>query len=153
MKLREPVLSECEALSELCMRSKAYWGYDADFMEACRDELAISENSLRSLNVIVAERNSVICGLAQFDPMPPDGTLDKLFVAPEAMGCGVGRLLFDWAVATAKKLGITNFSIDGDPNAVSFYLKMGAYQSGVSPSGSIPGRNLPQFRYIVDTAS
>jgi len=32
---------ECGLLTELALRSKAVWGYDAAFMEACREELTI----------------------------------------------------------------------------------------------------------------
>lgn len=152
MILRAPILTECELLSELCLRSKAYWGYDSAFMEACREELTLISEVFQDSKIVVAESEGVICGLAQLDPMVPDGVLEKLFVAPEAIGQGVGRCLFEWAVETAQGLGITNFTIDGDPNAVPFYLKMGAFQIGSSPSGSIPGRMLPHFRYDVQPA-
>jgi hypothetical protein len=36
VRLRAPRLDELEALSDLCLRSKAVWGYDAAFLEACR---------------------------------------------------------------------------------------------------------------------
>ena len=32
---------EAAILSDLALRSKSYWGYDADFLEACRDELGL----------------------------------------------------------------------------------------------------------------
>jgi hypothetical protein len=32
---------ECELLSELALRSKGCWGYDAEFLEACRAELTL----------------------------------------------------------------------------------------------------------------
>lgn len=152
MILRSPIPSECELLSELCLRAKAYWGYDSDFMEACREELTLTNEVFQNSIIIVAENDGVISGLAQLDPMVPDGVLEKLFVAPEAFGQGVGRCLFEWAAETVLGLGITNFTIDGDPNAVPFYLKMGAFQIGSSPSGSIPGRMLPQFRYDIQSA-
>lgn len=136
-------------LSDLCLRSKAYWGYDSAFMEACRDELTLTNEIFQNSIIVVAENDGAIYGVAQLDPMVPDGVLEKLFVAPEAIGQGVGRELFEWTVETAQGLGMTNFTIDGDPNAVAFYLKMGAFQIGSSPSGSIPGRMLPQFRYDI----
>ncbi|MGJ8531358.1 MAG: GNAT family N-acetyltransferase [Alphaproteobacteria bacterium] len=149
MILRPPNSTECELLSDLCLRSKAYWGYDSAFMEACREELTLTNEIFQDSIIVVVEDDGVIFGLAQLDPMVPDGILEKLFVAPEAIGQGVGRLLFEWTVEMARSLGISNFTIDGDPNAVPFYLKMGAIQIGSSPSGSIPGRMLPQFRYDI----
>ena len=46
---RSPMLSsrsakpeEADALSALAFRSKAYWGYGAEFLEACRSELTLT---------------------------------------------------------------------------------------------------------------
>lgn len=147
MILRAPRPSECKMLSDLCLRSKAYWGYDAAFLEACREELTLTADTLQNYEVAVAVSQNRICGLVQLDPIVPCGALEKLFVDPDAIGKGVGRRLFDWAVEIARQKGMTHFTIDGDPNSVPFYLKMGARLTGSTPSGSIKGRMLPQFRY------
>lgn len=147
--LRPPISSECESLTALCLSSKAYWGYDSAFMEACKDELTLTDTILQTSELIVAEVDGVILGLAQLDVSPPVGVLEKLFVDGGAIGKGVGKHLFLWAVARASELGINQFTLDGDPNAVPFYLHMGAIQIGSSPSGSIPGRLLPKFQYDV----
>ncbi len=39
VKLRAARPDEAEALSGLTMRSKAYWGYDEEFLAACRNDL------------------------------------------------------------------------------------------------------------------
>ncbi len=62
------------------------------------------------------------------------------------IGCGLGRLLFDDAVARARRLGLTTLIVDADPGAEPFYRQMGAERIGASPSGSIPGRFLPKLR-------
>jgi hypothetical protein len=38
LTIRAPRADELSRLSDLCFRSKAVWGYDAAFTEACRDE-------------------------------------------------------------------------------------------------------------------
>lgn len=152
MILRAPRPSECKMLSDLCLRSKAHWGYDAAFLEACRDELTLTTDTLQNCEVAVAVSKNRICGLVQLDPIVPCGVLEKLFVDPDAIGKGVGRRLFDWAVEIARQTGMTHFTIDGDPNSVAFYLKMGARLTGSTPSGSIKGRMLPQFRYDLSGA-
>ena len=38
IKIRNAVVSEAKLLSDLAMRSKAYWGYSKEFMEKCRAE-------------------------------------------------------------------------------------------------------------------
>lgn len=150
MIIRPPELSECSELSELCLRSKAYWGYDEEFIEACREELTITERIMRNSELAVADEDGKVLGVVQVDILSGPCVLEKIFVAPEAIGKGVGKRLFRWAVAKAKENGVFSFTIDGDPNAVPFYERMGAVQIGSSPSGSIPGRMLPQFRYELE---
>ena len=52
-------------LSALCLRSKAMWGYDNNFMEACRGELTIEPSDLRLTSIAVAEKDGKIVGVAQ----------------------------------------------------------------------------------------
>jgi GNAT superfamily N-acetyltransferase len=75
--------------------------------------------------------------------------LEDLFVEPDAIGTGVGRLLIEHVRARARAEGMTSLSIDADPNAEAFYVAMGAVRVGESPSASIPGRMLPQLRLSV----
>jgi hypothetical protein len=46
---------EAELLTSLAMRSKASWGYSAEFMEACRAELTITPATMSERIVSVAE--------------------------------------------------------------------------------------------------
>jgi GNAT superfamily N-acetyltransferase len=145
MKLRPPQEHELEALSALCLRSKAVWGYDQAFLEACRAELTIRVEDLASSTLCVAEHDGVIVGVAQIVVQGGIADLSKMFVEPSAIGLGVGKALFEWVSSTAKSLGARHLTIDADPDAVGFYLKMGATARGTIASGSIPGRVLPHL--------
>jgi predicted N-acetyltransferase YhbS len=57
-------------------------------------------------------------------------TLEHLWVLPAEMGRGLGRRLFDAAAAHARAAGAASLLIDGDPNALPFYLRVGAVQIG-----------------------
>jgi GNAT superfamily N-acetyltransferase len=76
-----------------------------------------------------------------------DGEADllKLIVEPSALRSGVGKALLVWAIEVAKELGATRLTIDADPDAAPFYRRMGAYDVGQAPSGSVPGRLLPKL--------
>jgi hypothetical protein len=54
--VRQARLEELPGLSELCLRSKAVWGYDQAFLEACRSELTLLPEELRTTLVAVAEK-------------------------------------------------------------------------------------------------
>ena len=48
IQLRDARHDELPGLSELCLRSKAVWGYDDAFMTACRTELTLRPDELQS---------------------------------------------------------------------------------------------------------
>jgi GNAT superfamily N-acetyltransferase len=146
IQLRAARQNELSGLSELCLRSKAVWGYDDAFMIACRTELTLRPDELQSTHIQVAERYSTVVGLAQVNVTGADAELLKLFVEPALLGSGVGRLLFEWATARARGLGAVRMIIDADPGAAAFYERLGARHSGFAPSQSIPGRMLPRMQ-------
>ncbi|MGY0024063.1 N-acetyltransferase family protein [Streptomyces sp. cg35] len=144
VRIRAGRPDEAERLSALALRSKAHWGYDADFMAACVAELTLGADEVAERRTVVAEdRDGRVLGFATLEGRPPRGELGLMFVDPDAMGCGVGRLLFDQVRATARAAGFARFGWAADPNAVPFYEAMGGRRVGTIPSGSVPGRVLP----------
>ena len=142
--IRAPEIDELPALSELCLRSKAVWGYDAAFIEACRAELSFAPSDLVSSRIAVAAQESVL-GVAQVRMVGRDADLQKLFVEPAALRGGVGKALFDWAIDAAREMGASRMIIEADPDAAPFYRRLGARDVGLAPSGSIAGRMLPKL--------
>lgn len=149
--LRAAREAEAAALSALALRSKAYWGYDAAFVEACRAELTLAGPDLAARRTVVAEEpeSGRVLGLRTLEGSPPRGVLGMFFVDPVAIGRGVGRFLYEDMLAQAARLGFTRLSIDADPHAEGFYRAMGAVTVGRVPSGSIAGRTLPLMTVAV----
>jgi GNAT superfamily N-acetyltransferase len=143
IQLRDIRPNEFPYLDGLCLRSKAVWGYDDAFMAACRIELTLHPDDLRTTQLQVAERDATAVGLAQLKVIGGDAELMKLFVEPALLGSGIGRLLFEWARERARALGAVRMLIEADPGAAPFYERMGARHAGLAPSQSIPGRMLP----------
>lgn len=143
--IRAPDVEELPALSELCMRSKAVWGYDAVFMAACRSELSFDPRDLDSSEIGVAARGNAVLGVAQVRMAGDEAELLKLFVEPAALRAGVGQALFVWATDTAIGLGALRMTVEADPDAAPFYRRLGAHDAGLVPSGSIAGRMLPRL--------
>ncbi len=152
-RLRPARPEECAALTDLCLRAKAHWGYDADFLELCRPALTVAPADLDPGRLVVAEAAGRLLGLAEI--LPPAATegvaaggaaeLAKLFVAPEAMGRGIGRALMDWARAAARAAGARRLEWLADPAAVGFYLRLGGRVIGAARSDAVPGRRLPRM--------
>jgi histone acetyltransferase (RNA polymerase elongator complex component) len=150
--IRAPTIEELASLSELCLRSKATWGYDREFLEACRSELSFDQRDLQLTPIAVAELDGKVVGVAQVKVMGNEADLLKLFVEPSVLHRGVGRTLLSWATSVAREKGATKLIIDSDPGAAPFYRRMGAYDLGRAPSGSIPGRMLPKLAINLCTA-
>lgn len=145
VQIRPARTGEAAALSALALRSKAHWGYDAAFLDACRDELTLRDDELAPRRTLVAELDGAVAGFGTLEGEPPYGELGMLFVDPSAIGRGLGGALLAALVAQARSAGFTRLAIDADPNAEAFYLAHGAVRVGAVASGSVPGRVPPQL--------
>lgn len=142
--LRPGTPGEAALLSDLALRSKAHWGYDAAFLEACRDDLTL--DAAMAGAAVVAEADGMLIGfhlLLPEDGEPDVGRLEMLFVDPKVMGHGIGRLLVWDAVSRAAARGWRALRLEADPHAEAFYLRLGARRVGEVPSAVVPGRVLP----------
>jgi GNAT superfamily N-acetyltransferase len=143
--VRAGLAAEAAEISALALRSKGFWGYDAAFLEACREDLTIRPEWCDGVRLVVAEEDGVLLGYARITGEPPAGELDGLFVDPPAIGRGAGGLLLRHAVAVAAGLGIETLEIASDPYAEPFYLHAGAVRTGTTPSTVDPTRSLPRL--------
>ena len=142
--LRPARPGEEEALSQLCLKSKAYWGYDAAFMAAVSPYLKITSEAIAAGYTTVAEReDGTLLGVCQIEPGSTKGNLDLLFVSPDAIGTGAGRALFEDAADKLRSAGDTVMTILSDPYAAPAYIHMGARRVAMRPSDVFKGRELP----------
>ncbi len=146
LELRPPQPHEAEALTLLCLRSKAAWGYDEAFMRACREELTVTAALIASEQMMVADSDGEVIGVAQLSLAGEAAELAKLFVDAPHLRSGAGRRLFGWSVEAARLAGARNLFVDSDPHAAGFYRRMGMVDDGEVPSGSVKGRMLPRLR-------
>jgi GNAT superfamily N-acetyltransferase len=139
---------EAARLSELALRAKASWGYDAAFMEACRAELTLTPEKVAAWRVWVAEADGEIAGMVALN-LGVGAEVEDFFVEPQHQGRGVGGALMAELLAAARAAGASTVEVDADPNAEAIYARLGFETFGRSPSGSIPGRWLPRMRYTI----
>jgi GNAT superfamily N-acetyltransferase len=148
VSIRTAKAGEGEALTALCVRSKAHWGYDAAFMKLCAASLTVSEVDIATGRVLVAvDAEGRTLGVAGIALDGDTADLDVIFVDPPAIGSGAGRALFEAAAGLARRLGARRLTILADPNAARFYERMGARFLSEAPSDAIPGRVLPLYEY------
>ncbi|MGE0652852.1 MAG: GNAT family N-acetyltransferase [Alphaproteobacteria bacterium] len=150
--IRPARVEEAAALTDLSLRSKAVWGYEASFLARCRLAMQVKTEAIESQPHFVAEAQGRILGFYGFEAAaePRAVGLDYLFVEPDAIGRGVGGALWRHAVETARNLGHRNLIVVADPNAEGFYRRMGALPIGAQASDLEPGRLLPVLRFLLE---
>ncbi len=145
-QIRQALPSEVEYLSELAFRSKSYWGYSDQFMQACRQELTVDEDYIENNPTFVIEDAGNTIGFYSLEHISASEVeLSLLFVDPTFIGKGYGRRLMMHAQEEARHLGYSKMIIQGDPNAERFYRSAGGSVVGTRKSASIPNRELPIF--------
>jgi GNAT superfamily N-acetyltransferase len=132
------------------VRSKAHWGYDAQFMRQADRSLQIDPAAIAAGRVFVATgRSGDLLGVVDCCALPEPGAFDllHLFIEPSAVRRGIGRALFQAACAWCVAQGGSRLLILSDPNAAAFYQRLGAQLIGEAPSDAIPNRLLPLLEY------
>ncbi|QWU44653.1 GNAT family N-acetyltransferase [Bacillus sp. NP247] len=147
MQIREAALAEANELSELALHSKATWNYSEEFILSCKEELTITEEYIKNNFVYVLENNNMKIGFFSF--LRNENALDFLYIHPCFKGKGYGKIIWEFVIEQANELGIKSFTIDSDPNAKGYYLKMGAKLIGETPSTVFKNRLLPLLQYYV----
>lgn len=126
-------------LTELTLRSKAFWGYSPIQIEGWRDELTVTPNYIQSNQVFkLIGKGYYAFSIAQAKV----AKLDFLFVEPDQIGQGYGQILLDNCIDRLKNYDVERIVLDADPNAEKFYIKNGFSVIGQLPS-SIENRFLP----------
>lgn len=151
--LREAKPEEAKVLSNLALRSKAYWGYSDEFMEACKAELTITSEKIHSrvFYFVVAETAHQVVGFYALERLSPsEFELEALFIEPIYIGSGIGRALITHAQNYIADCGGRKLIIQSDPNAEQFYQAVGAKIIASRESTSISGRILQVFSIEVN---
>ena len=145
--IRRALADEAGLLTRLAMRSKASWGYSAEFMAACEAELTITPELIANWTIWAAEAEGRICGMVALRDGESEGRaeLEDFFVEPEGQGQGIGSALMATLLEACRAGGVRVLGLDADPNAEAIYHRLGFATVGRSPSGSIPGRWLPRM--------
>ena len=145
LRIRPARAEEGEGLSALALRAKSRWGYAEEFVEASRQALAINAETIAAARTFVRERAGETIGFYGLVGKPPRGVLEWMFLEPEAIGRGLGRRMWDDAIARARTEGFGELRIESDRFAEPFYLAMGAVRIG-STHSPVDGAPLPLLK-------
>jgi GNAT superfamily N-acetyltransferase len=140
-KVRRARPEEAAAISKLAIRSKAHWGYTEDEMAVFATELTVTPEAVRESETYVIGEPT-IAGFYSLEQTESGALgLGHMFVRPDCLRAGYGRILLAHALERMAALGFDTLEIISDPHAEGFYMAMGARRVGRIGS-SIPGRDL-----------
>lgn len=136
-------ISEAKKLTEIALKSKAYWGYSNEDLKTWKPDLKVSEKMIDELFVYKFIFDDEIAGFYILNPPEEKAIeLEMLFVLPVFIGKGIGKQLLVHSVQKAKKLKAKYITVLSDPNAVAFYQSQG-FKIIDKKESTIVGRFLP----------
>lgn len=112
-------------LTQLAIDSNGYWNYRNVSEEEIRNLFFISEEMIEKGVFKVMKNGLEVIG---FFGLVKEQQLHAFFLAPSYIGKGYGKLLWNEAIAEAKKQGWQQIEFESDPFAAPFYRKMGAVE-------------------------
>ena len=132
--------------------SKAYWGYDENFMKKFMDIFQVTEDyldsSITKILYKVCGDGEIPIGFFSISYATGEGVeLDNFFITPEQIGKGYGKKLWDHMLETMKPLKASTFTLWSDPGAEGFYRKMSCIKIGNKESPMLPGRKPAIYQY------
>ena len=148
INVREANTIDIPLINEILRHSKAYWGYEDSFMEAFMNKFSLDETYLKQYIVKVVCLEGQVIGFFSFIYEKEKLELDYFFLHPRHIGKGYGKKAWDACCAFARELNVSEVTLISDPNAETFYQKMGCKKIGNKESPFIKGRYLPVMRYV-----
>lgn len=150
VNIRNAKIDEYEILTDVAIKSEAYWGYDSDYMNKFKSIYNVSKEFINNNPTVIIEEDNNIVGFYGVINHCSEASLEYFFIEPKYIGRGYGKLLWNYLIKDCKNLGIKEFSIVTSPQAKDFYVKMGAVQCGEVESLLKKGRIIPQLIYTVE---
>jgi len=145
---------DAPALTAIAHEAKRSWGYPEAWIRTWRDDLTLDQAYIQSHLVYAIRDHDRLLGfysLIPLDSMEEGWELDHLWLIAATRGQGLGRALFEHAVAQARLAGARRLRILSDPHAEGFYQRMGAQTVG-RLDASIDGveRWLPEMELVLE---
>ncbi len=120
-----------EILTKITIASKAYWGYSDEQMQNWSELLTVTKNYIETNRVYKLLVDNLTVGYYSYIYLNEKVVkLDNLFVLPNYIGRGLGKLLMNDFLYRIKNTERNEIVLDSDPNAERFYEYFGFIKIG-----------------------
>lgn len=150
INIRRAKANEFEILTDVSIKSEAYWGYDEEYMKGFKELYKVTEEFINNNSTFIIEEDENIIGFYSILIEKNETSLEYFFIEPNYIGKGYGKLLWKHMIENCKNFRIKEFFIVTSPQAKEFYTKMGAVQIGEVESLVKKGRKIPQLIYNLE---
>jgi len=117
---------EAEELTQIALKSKAFWGYSSELIDSWRADLTVTTKTIKTCNVYKFVIDEVAVGFYVLNnPKEEFVKLEMLFVLPKFIGKGIGKKLLTHALEKAIFFNVKAIALVADPNAIPFYTSQG----------------------------
>ncbi len=145
--IRRAKKEEAKRLFDIAINSEAYWDYDNDYMNLFKKKYKVTEEFINKNSTYLIEDNKIILGFYGLVINDKVALLEYLYIEPDSIGHGYGKLLWNHMIDVCKKKDIKKIELVTSPHAKEFYIKMGARPVGQVESPVIQGRKIPKLIY------
>lgn len=143
MEIIKAEIADSEILTAITKKSKAYWGFSKDILKEWEHLLTITKDYIEINEVYKLVQNDQIIGYYSYFFTDQNSIkLDNIFILPDFIGKGFGKILMNDFLKNIKQLSINKVTLDAEPNAEKFYKTFGFETIGQLES-SIKDRYLP----------
>jgi GNAT superfamily N-acetyltransferase len=126
LTIQRAQIEHAEALTAIALAAKRQWGYPERWMEIWVPSLTMTPAYIAHHETWMALLDEEPVAFYSLKQDADAWWLDNLWVRPDAMGQGIGATLVRHAKRRVRRVGASALRVESDPNAVGFYVKMGA---------------------------
>ncbi|WP_392667527.1 GNAT family N-acetyltransferase [Streptomyces sp. LN785] len=130
VRVRRATARDAKRLTRLVRKSRAYEGPYASMVAGYR----VGPDYIESHRVFVAVEPGTDRVLGFYALVLDPAELDLMFVADDAQGRGIGRLLVGHLRGEARTAGLADVRVVSHPPAEGFYRSVGARRTGTEPA-------------------
>ena len=124
-----------------------HWGHPLTYLEQARDLMSLSAEDLERDEAWVLLVEGAVAGFYRLSHQGDSAEIKEFHLEPRRIGHGLGRRMFEHAVARARQIGARWLTWTTDRNALGFYLRMGAKVTGTEPSSIADDEPLTCMRF------
>ena len=123
--VRSAAAADVAALRDVYRRSSLSNEGDRDLLSSHPELLDWSDLAVREGRTRMAEADGCVAGFATLVFTETSAEVEDLFVDPDWMRRGIGRLLVEDMATLARASGWRCIEVDANPHALSFYTRVG----------------------------